>query len=413
MSDAQRLLYSGSVNAGKTYVGCAKAYLLSLKYPSNRGLIVRKDLTSLRDSTLLTLLKGDPKTDPVIPSENVISHNKTEHKIEIAGPEEPSEILYTGLESTKKGSDYPTSLGSSQFGWIFVDEAVEIKKEDWLFLESRLRHPVDFQQIFAATNPAAPTHWLYDMFIESEDPDSQVIHANIYDNPFVSDSYRERLEKQYSGAMKERLLKGKWSSAEGLVYPDFSRQTHVKDSPNSHYKTVIVGADSGWTNPRALLIIGITGDDRYYCLDEFYRSQTPVEDAVDWLKSWAKRKSTRIYRIYHDPSAPSDIEVFKNDFTTKKANTDVRAGISQVSKLLREERLFVSPKCENLIKEFNSYHYSNKKDEQPVKEMDHLMDSLRYAVLTYQGSSYSGENRFELIRRGEKSKRAHRRDYRS
>jgi len=410
-SEADRLLYSGSVNAGKTFVGCAKAYMLSLRYPGNRGLVIRKDFTSLRETTLLTLLEGDPETDAVVPEDNIISHNRTEHRIELATGGEPSTIIYSGLDTTQKGGDYPTEVGSSQYGWIFVDEAVELKREDWLFLESRLRHPVGIKQIFAATNPAAPTHWLYDMFIRSGGEGSEVIQANIYDNPLVDPDYIRRLESAYSGTMKERLLKGKWTAAEGLVYSNFDMDIHVKEvGREQEFKSIIVGADSGFTNPRALLIIGKTGGDKYYVLDEFYRTRTDVSVAVEWLRNWEERSGRRVDSIYHDPSEPAEIEKFRDMGyrCIEKADNDVIAGVSEVNKVLgnfeeederKEPRLFIDPSCKNLIEEFGSYRYPHGESEKPVKKDDHLMDSLRYAVMGGRSCYREDRNRFEIIHR--------------
>ncbi len=414
-SDADRLLYSGSVHSGKTFVGCAKGLLLSLQYPSNRGLIVRKDFTSLRETTLQTLLQGDPETKPVIPPENILNHNKSEHRIKIATQGDPSTIIYSGLDTSKKGSDYPSKVGSSQYGWIFVDECVELKKEDWLFLESRLRHPVDFKQIFGATNPSHPEHWLYEMFYKrSQDPHSEVIEANVYDNPFVSEDYLRRLEETYTGPMRERLLKGKWTASSGLVYPNFEPSVHKKDiSSDRRYKKVVVGADAGFTNPRALVVIGISGDDKYWVLDEFYRTRTGVKEAIEWLKEWERTNRYSIYKVYHDPSSPEDIERFnQSGFNCVGANNDIISGISSVNELLGnfetgdgsrvEPRLFVDDRCENLVNEFLSYSYPDSDKETPIKQNDHLLDALRYAVIEEESQRSGPDNRFMLKKRGER-----------
>ena len=45
MESVQReILFSGSFGAGKSRAGCEKGLFLSMKYPNNRGLIIRKNL---------------------------------------------------------------------------------------------------------------------------------------------------------------------------------------------------------------------------------------------------------------------------------------------------------------------------------------------------------------------------------
>ncbi len=46
-------------------------------------------------------------------------------------------------------------------------------------------------------------------------------------------------------------------------------------------------------------------------------------------------------------------------------------------------RLTVDPSCVDTINEFESYVWKPEKDE-PVKENDHAMDALRYAIYTYK-----------------------------
>ena len=142
------VLYSGAFGAGKSRIGCEKALYLSLRYPGNRGLISRKTFTDLRDTTMDTFFRY------VCPEDYIQDYNKNEHKLTLTNG---SEILFHGLENY-------TKIGSLEVGWIFCDEIIEFAYDDYLMLLGRLRHPVPFHQIFGATNPASPQHWLYKRF---------------------------------------------------------------------------------------------------------------------------------------------------------------------------------------------------------------------------------------------------------
>lgn len=402
-----RVLLSGAVGAGKTLALCSKGFWFNVMFPGNRGALVRKSGSSLKESTLKTLLQGNERVDPVIPEDWVIEHNKNEKRIvhKTKEPGEYSEIIYTGVDKGRKDS-YPKKLGSTEFGWIGVDEVIEIDKQDWEWLETRLRYPVPVNQIFGATNPADPEHWLYKMFHEGNSQTSEVINATPYDNPFLDQNYIERIEERYqSGVMRKRMLEGKWVGAEGLVYPMMSREKHIvseEEATHRKFKDFKVGADSGWKNPRALLVAGITGSGDIYILDEFYESKTSIEEAVRWLESIGYKKQTS--KMFHDPSEPEEIEkASKLGIRTEKAVNDIVPGIGKVTKYLEDEGpdLYISSKCQNLISEFRSYRYPDdknkkQKDETPIKEDDHLMDALRYLVMGVEEKNREGGPRLKF-----------------
>ena len=61
------------------------------------------------------------------------------------------------------------------------------------------------------------------------------------------------------------------------------------------------------------------------------------------------------------------------------------AGIDKVRELFKQQRIFINPKCVNLIWELETYSYperkpDNNEPEKPIKENDHAVDALRYAL---------------------------------
>ena len=75
-----------------------------------------------------------------------------------------------------------------------------------------------------------------------------------------------------------------------------------------------------------------------------------------------------------------DYQVFLRD-----AENDVALGISRVQKVLVFDIMSIAPKQENAVNEFGVYEYDKKSIEKgkevPVKENDHCMDAIRYAVM--------------------------------
>jgi phage terminase large subunit len=68
-----------------------------------------------------------------------------------------------------------------------------------------------------------------------------------------------------------------------------------------------------------------------------------------------------------------------------KGKDSIRNGINTIRELFKQRRLFIHESCQNLIWELETYVYEDPKnrkgDEIPVKENDHALDALRYALM--------------------------------
>jgi len=69
----------------------------------------------------------------------------------------------------------------------------------------------------------------------------------------------------------------------------------------------------------------------------------------------------------------------------KPADNDIMSGIFKVKEIIKDGKLYISPKCENTLLEMKNYIWAETKDR-PVKAFDHAMDALRYALLTFSKS---------------------------
>ena len=411
----QELLLSGAVGAGKSFMGSWKGLMLNLKYPGNRGFICRKENTSIPESTLHTLLTQ------VLPREWIISHNKTTGKIVHATPLKGvySTIIYGGLDK-KAGQDYPTKIGSTQFGWVFADETIELEKGDWDMLSTRLRYQIPRytknqndripRQIFGATNPGPPTHWLYKKFFQctpEERKQRGVWMVTPYENPYLPANYIKHLEMTLKGVNRDRLLFGKWVSAEGVIYKAFDVLKHVVDKSSflidnlgelelTNYKRVLFGADANFPLPRAGILGGIRGDGSIDIIDEFYQENAHIEKLGKWVQDHAEKLGRGIIG-YHDPSSPDDIDDLgkMRNVICEKANNRVNPGISEVTRYFENDLIRINKTCVNLIRELQSYVWKkNSNKEEPLKSNDHTVDALRYLLNSIKAIPQHSRGRF-------------------
>ncbi len=189
-SPAGAVLFSGAFGAGKTIALCAKALKLSLDFKDNFGYICRKTRASLKESTIATFFKW------VCPKEIIASYNQSEMLLTLTNG---SIILFGGLDDPLKLG----SLGPGGVGFVGIDEAIETVEPDWNMLEGRLRLPGVPHQIFAATNPGPPSHYLYRKFFTEKR--GEVYQASSYDNPALPEDYRVRLAT-FEGVYRDRYV---------------------------------------------------------------------------------------------------------------------------------------------------------------------------------------------------------------
>jgi hypothetical protein len=360
-SQAEEVLGSGAFGAGKTRALCEKIYLSATLYPGNRILLARKTFASITNTTLETLL------NEVVPESHIVGSNKQKHQLLIQSPfyptvycracgwhstrmvpvetrerrrqaggracpdcgtrravdfTPPSEVYYEGLNTGSRPGEMPEKIAGMNLGAVAVDEAIEITEKDWEMLQGRLRlsdlrNPfvsrLPVRQIYSATNPAGPTHWLYTRFYEQGV--GEVYEGKTEGNIHNPDDYLPRLRQQFSGADAERLIDGEWRGYQGLVYDAFSDTLHVIDPLDA--PDVFPGDWTLPTSARADLQamarergtqVGDPGTRGEYQPARLYPPRdTPVVIGIDWgyrpdplVVQWWADTGTHGYVLYRE-----------------------------------------------------------------------------------------------------------------
>lgn len=230
-------------------------------------------------------------------------------------------------------------------------------------------------------------------------------HATYRDAPeTVSPLAAARAKATTPPATFEREWEANPDAGEGLVYP-FDESFHVIGAPDcpvraeperSTFREFHLGIDFGWVDPAVLLLGGIRGhgdDAVVYLLDEQYQSETPNhvwdQRLIEMGRGAAQYGQLT---LWPDPSRPERADDFSGfGFTVGNTDNDILAGISRVAELMfirevetgeRWSRLYVSPKCRNLIRELGLYRRKKLPDgtfdETPEDKHNHACDALRY-----------------------------------
>ncbi len=368
--EAPEVLYSGAFRAGKSRIGCEKAYWIAQKYPGIPIGIFRKTAASLAASTERTLLHD------VIPRHEIARSNRTERWYELSNG---SRIWLFGLDPDPI-TGLPSKVGSVELGWAFIDEAAECAEADWIMVKGRLSWPgIDYHQIAAATNPASPKHWLKLRFTPPSE-NHVYLHASTFDNPSLPSDYTADARAAADDYFKRRYILGEWVGAEGLIWqlPDASIREEA-----GPFKRTIAGIDWGFVHAFACEVVGQTGSGSLSVIDEMYERGETIDRIIPGLRIMAQKHG--IEAFYADPSEPAYIlQCQRAGLNMIPARNDVGPGIGAVSTAIARG-MSVDPNCRGLLGELPGYTWAPNRaggfHEKPIDINDDACDALRYAVV--------------------------------
>lgn len=276
-----------------------------------------------------------------------------------------------------------SKIRGASIKYCYGDEVADWSEEVFALLKSRLDK--EYSCFDGTFNPQYPDHWLKKFLDSNADIFSQTY--TIDDNPFLPESFKENLKKEYEGTVYyDRYILGLWVRAEGLVYPMFGDGCITQDTPDTG--DYYISIDYGTLNPfsAGLWCVGKRSAVRiaeiYYSGRET-RAQKTDEEYCDMVERLAGEKTIRAVVV--DPSAASFIEALRRRgrFKVRHADNDVMNGIRTVSDFLRNGKIKIHESCENTIREFDLYRWDEKSEsDRVVKENDHAMDEVRYMAMT-------------------------------
>ncbi len=278
-------------------------------------------------------------------------------------------------------------LRGASIKYCYGDEVVSWEREVFEMLKSRLDK--EYSCFDGTCNPGGPGHWFKKFLDSGADVFSQ--QYGIDDNPFLPESVRAALKREYTGVFYQRYILGQWVAAEGAVYPMFERGRHVSaNAPQTRFTWV--GVDYGHTNPTAFVRLGLGEDGRVWALEEYYHAsgetgaRSPRQYAADLIR-FARGSEC----VVIDPSAEGFILQLHEDspaLRLKKADNAVLEGVQLVSAALDAGKLMFHPRCERLIAEMEGYRWDERArergEDKPRKEDDHAVDALRYGLMHYR-----------------------------
>lgn len=375
--------YIGGVSSGKTAGGVFRVSRHIKKWnPGEMGLIVSPTVPMLRNAILPELEKWG------LLEREGIKFKRSENRIEY--PNGSVAILESANNDRKI-----ERLRAMNLAWAWIDEAAYLPEKVYHIVSDRLRVG-KYRNLFVTTTPRG-FNWVYDVFgdfndreftepvtlpdgyLRRTDTSTSILGVSTRSNPANPDDYITRQERRRSGEGYEQEIEGEFVSFEGLVYKWFDNDNLTDDVPEE-YDEVVYGVDWGHNNPAVALALLRTGD-RWTVADEWYERRCTVQDHSRAAETLVDEYGDG--PLYCDPSEPANIEQFRRDgLAAQKAENDVTPGIQHVAS--KADELRVARSCQNVRNEFNQYQYKDGGDsDDPLKQHDHAMDALRYAIFTH------------------------------
>lgn len=284
-----------------------------------------------------------------------------------------------------RGWESIETMRGMKVDFLILDEVSSYKNfwENWHEVLRPTLTDTKGEALFLST-PKGFNHF-YDLFgQESKDPDYESFHYTSYDNPHLP---KEEIDKAAQELTEDRFSQeylADFRKTEGLVYKEFSRDRHLFQEQPTRAVEYIAGIDFGFTNPCAVVSIIRDGDNKFWVTGEWYKTRRTETQIAEYVAG------CKFNKVYPDPENPSAIEALnqKGVSVTEvvKGKDSVMSGINKVRELFKQNRLLIHKDCINLIMELETYSYPDKKaehaeSENPIKENDHALDALRYAVM--------------------------------
>lgn len=359
--------YVGGLQSGKTIAGAIWSRIQTDTFPIETGLICAPTYKILQQSTLPKFFE--------INSDLKQYYKKGDGVIEIPG-HQPIFI---------RSTENPNVIEGMTLRWIWADEAGQMKQDAWINFQGRLS--ILKGSLLATTTPYT-LNWLYVDFYEqwkAGNKDYLVVQCKSCDNPYFPKEEYDRVKATMDARTFKRRYDGVFEKMEGLVYDDFGLQDVIEPKVIV-FKEVIAGIDWGYNHPTAVAVIGITRDNDFYIIDEYYKTGKTTSEIIERLKYFQATYKIRFW--YPDPAEPDRIEELKragiHAREVIKNKGSIIKGIDAVRNLIRQNKFKVYNTCKYAQEEFLMYAYPENEKEEPIKENDDMMDAIRYAIYTYQ-----------------------------
>lgn len=228
---------------------------------------------------------------------------------------------------------------------------------------------------WATCNPTHPLHWAKKRIDDGRWP-----HEDLWlldDNPTLTPEEREAYAAQFTGIFHDRMIKGMWVSAEGLVYPIW-QECSCEFDPRRPW---LLAYDPAPVNTQAALCIQ-PQTDHYCVVDEMYtRRGATLRNPRAALEQIEAKWGTPLLAVM-DPAAYDHVFEARHHMRWRVTSPRTKEHVLTIpilNLLLGQGRLRINAyRCPNTAAEFYSVVYDERREKIAPGQEDHATDAARY-----------------------------------
>lgn len=267
--------------------------------------------------------------------------------------------------------DMPHKVRGPRRERLFINEANNIPYETFDQLEVRTK-----EEIWLDWNPTIEFWWYTDV---SKRDDTDFVILTYKDNEGLDKSVVDSIERRRGNKNWWKVYgEGQLGEVEGKIYKDWAI---IEEIPHEA-RLERYGLDFGYSNdPTAIVAVYFYNGG--YLLDEItFQKGLSNKQIADILNNQPKAL------VIADSAEPKSIDEIMsygvNILSSNKGPGSVNQGIAYV----QDQRISITKRSVNLIKEYRNYMWKTDKDgkilNEPDAGWDHGMDAIRYALESFR-----------------------------
>jgi len=394
-NDSRNRWIFGGNRTGKTHAGAievirrttkntCEGWVVSLSNQVQRDVAQRKILELLDECKIeyeCVMINGKAKS----PKHGVIDFITLDNQSRI------------GFKNCEQGRE---KFQGVKLDFIWFDEE---PPED-IYDECLIRTMDNMGFIWGTMTPLKGRTWVHErIFVKSGQDDIWTDTWTWEDNPYLPNSEKSRMEKMYSTESLESRKYGRFLEGTGLVFKEFNDENIIKGvSVSSQMENFVytgISIDPGYVEPTAIVWLGIDRDENIFVIDEYKESERSIEQLSETIKQKSRELGVEIKNVFIDSNStqhtlglPQTVaDKFQSLGIPVNARVDksVHDGLHTLKGLFGAsdgtKKLFIYEHCTALVSELRGYFWGD--NNRPVKKNDHLIDALRYIVMSRSETS--------------------------
>ena len=261
-------------------------------------------------------------------------------------------------------ADNSTKVHGPERDYLFINEGQNIDYDiaRQLFVRTRKTIFIDFN----------PTREFWAHTELKDDPKTLWLHSTYLDNPYLTPEQVNEIERNKNNKSWWSIYgEGKIAESEAAIYHDWK----IIDEIPHEAKLVRYGLDFGYTNDPSCLVAIYRYNGGFILNEIFYAkgmSNSQIRDAI---------KNNPQALVIADSAEPKSIdEIGGSILPSQKGQGSLLQGIQYV----QDQRISVTKRSLNIIKEYRNYLWKTDKDGKIINEPDHnfshSMDAIRYGM---------------------------------